>query len=1352
MARYSDDVVVWSGSVADVASGTQASIVVPAAKLVDGVKYEWRVKATTPGSTPAWTIYQYFTADVPEAVVDQFQVSPSMTVGGETVTSTRTPELRARITDPLGGASTVDVQVADWATDTVRWSTAVAAVSSGGQAVVTVPPGILADQVKYEFRVKATTPGSSPGWTSWQVFRVDLPDPATDPSVIDSQVVPSQVVSEVTETSTLTPELRASIGHPQGSASRVEFEIEHDPGAPAGQGTGRIWSVAVDNVASGSVATAGVPAGTLVNGWRVRWRVQAVAGTTTSGWSAWQVLKVNRPDSAPQVREPQVVPSSAVGGRTVTSTLTPELRTTVTDPRGEPLTAEFEVEHDPAAPEGQGSGLLWSRSVTGVAVGAQAAVAVPAGTLADGWHVRWRVRATSPSADSAWSDWQALLVDVPKPGVTGLQVTPSTAVGGAVVTDVVTPSLHATVTYAPGGTMKAEFELEHDPDAGQGSGPIWSGAVEGLAAGSAASVSVPAGKLDDGSAVRWRVRSQVAGLTSAWSGWQKLRVDRPDSQPSISELQVTPAAEVAGKLVTSTLTPTLRATVADPRGDALTAEFEVWHDPDAGQGDGQIWTGSVTGLDAGAQAALAVPAGKLADEQAVRWRARAVSANAASAWSPWKKVTVDLPKPSVGSLAIAPLMSGTGQVTTRSLTPTLSAKATHPEGAASTVEFVVEHDPGASSGQGSGPIWTGSAADSPSGAEARVSVPANTLVEGWQIRWRVRATSGGLSSKWSDWQQAVAGLIEPGEEPLARTEGPVVRTDQSFTVAAWLRWSDKDGAYSVVEQKGEHQAPFRLGNDREHGLVFTFTGSDAADAAVEGVRSGVEAPADEWFHLAGVYDAATRTATIHLNGTAVGTATLTFPAWNASRPMTVGTSMVGSIDDVRVHLKNLTSAEIGALRAPQSTPAPLASPSAKASTQVANDFSYGHMSLEDCERGRDQRVGDADQWNGGEGWDSISPYNGCWSRHLNFAIYERSTKYSKHCRCMVTTTSVQDYLNFDMTVVMHSYLGSEDGLSVIGGAGTSLSPRDIKVWTRVDNFWTVDDDFWAMLLGVGGTDPDDLYQSFKLQVDVARGTNDCVKVFSSGDDGGLTRTGPVRKWMDDGDDVFIFHSAFGTGRASRCSIRPWMVYNDPVHAGDWDKIAVSAWGKPENDKSAGAPTVRCDSLSMGAKTATYKGGCVFYGSNRVYEMSRLDLDNGAVARHIEMAYTRPQDTVPFKTDGPKHFPGKWPSGEALSRITSKDPRYRANQDAKDEVCDEFFDDRPRKLNGEKDKTKWEQCDEFPFASTKQGAAFVHDRYGAKNFSVKSILGSQNTSAGRHLNIFYARYRVLANDKFWVHLK
>ncbi|WP_214108410.1 LamG-like jellyroll fold domain-containing protein [Acrocarpospora catenulata] len=112
-----------------------------------------------------------------------------------------------------------------------------------------------------------------------------------------------------------------------------------------------------------------------------------------------------------------------------------------------------------------------------------------------------------------------------------------------------------------------------------------------------------------------------------------------------------------------------------------------------------------------------------------------------------------------------------------------------------------------------------------------------------------------------------------------------------------MRWSDKDGDYTVAEQRGTHQAPFRLGNTAEHGLVFTFTNADATDATVEGVLPEVEPPVAEWFHLAATYDAATRTATLYLNGAQARTAQLSFPAWDAQAPLRIGAAMAGSLDD-----------------------------------------------------------------------------------------------------------------------------------------------------------------------------------------------------------------------------------------------------------------------------------------------------------------------------------------------------------------------------------------------------------------------------------------------------------------------
>ncbi|MBG0831621.1 hypothetical protein HS041_28220 [Planomonospora sp. ID67723] len=106
---------------------------------------------------------------------------------------------------------------------------------------------------------------------------------------------------------------------------------------------------------------------------------------------------------------------------------------------------------------------------------------------------------------------------------------------GVVYTNTLTPMLVADVKDPDGGSLKAEFEVEHDPAAsGQGSGVIWSGAVNGVASGTEAKITVPAGKVTDGQKLRWRARASDTTSASAWSAWQKLAIDASaPAQPSI---------------------------------------------------------------------------------------------------------------------------------------------------------------------------------------------------------------------------------------------------------------------------------------------------------------------------------------------------------------------------------------------------------------------------------------------------------------------------------------------------------------------------------------------------------------------------------------------------------------------------------------------------------------------------------------------------------------------------------------------------------------------------------------------------------------------------------------------------
>ncbi|MFC0865992.1 DNRLRE domain-containing protein, partial [Sphaerimonospora cavernae] len=547
--------------------------------------------------------------------------------------SSLTPTLHAAVSDPAGGSLRADYEIEHDPAHPGQgsgqiWAGSSAAVTPGSDAVAAVPAGKLADGWHIRWRARATNTGTSvsSAWSDWQTATITVPDPVVD----QLQVTPSQDVSGETVTSSLTPALAARVITPDAAASRVEFELEHDPAAPQGQGTGQIWTAGADDVASGAQATVTVPDGTLADGWKVRWRARAIApGSNASAWSEWQPLTVKVP--AATVSQLQVTPSQTDGQTTTITSLTPHLLATVTDAYGAALRAEFEIEHDPADTQ-HGTGQIWAGAVDDVASGTQASVEVPGGKLANGWGVRWRARAVNPATQvaSAWSDWQTGTVnagDLPsEPGVTALQVTPAQVVDGTTVTSSLTPRLLAQVTDPAGGTLRAEFELEHDPaaPAGQGSGQIWAGAADNVPAGTQASVTVPEQTLSEGWLVRWRARAVAGDTASAWSDWQNFRVDRPD--PVLGTLQVVPSQEVDGTTVASSLTPQLLAQVTDPAGGKVRAEFELEHDPaDTEHGTGSIWTGAVDDVDSGAQATVTVPDGKLSDGWKVRWRARALT-------------------------------------------------------------------------------------------------------------------------------------------------------------------------------------------------------------------------------------------------------------------------------------------------------------------------------------------------------------------------------------------------------------------------------------------------------------------------------------------------------------------------------------------------------------------------------------------------------------------------------------------------------------------------------------------------------------------------------------------------------
>nr|WP_062339321.1 DNRLRE domain-containing protein [Herbidospora sakaeratensis] len=207
--------------------------------------------------------------------------------------------------------------------------------------------------------------------------------------------------------------------------------------------------------------------------------------------------------------------------------LTPRVESQVVDPAGGSLTAEFEVEHDPAAP-GQGVGRIWTATSAPVSSFGRPSVVVPAGLLQDGWHIRWRVRAHNLTAGtvSDWSAWNAGTVAADVAQITARQVVPSYESQTSTVSMSLTPELRATVTHPLLDTTRVVFQMEYDPDAPlQGTGLIWEKTVLDVPSGGQAVVTLPDGLADGGLQVRWRVGAYGGPFQSGWSDWRKLTLD-----------------------------------------------------------------------------------------------------------------------------------------------------------------------------------------------------------------------------------------------------------------------------------------------------------------------------------------------------------------------------------------------------------------------------------------------------------------------------------------------------------------------------------------------------------------------------------------------------------------------------------------------------------------------------------------------------------------------------------------------------------------------------------------------------------------------------------------------------------
>ncbi|MFB7931945.1 NucA/NucB deoxyribonuclease domain-containing protein [Streptomyces sp. NPDC056039] len=147
------------------------------------------------------------------------------------------------------------------------------------------------------------------------------------------------------------------------------------------------------------------------------------------------------------------------------------------------------------------------------------------------------------------------------------------------------------------------------------------------------------------------------------------------------------------------------------------------------------------------------------------------------------------------------------------------------------------------------------------------------------------------------------------------------------------------------------------------------------------------------------------------------------------------------------------------------------------------------------------------------------------------------------------------------------------------------------------------------------------------------------------------------------------------------------------------------------------------------KVAGKHKGTVFTKARVELVMSQKDPAVNESALHIYDALNRPERTFPSWVG--KSVPG---AKDPLHRLIDKE-KQKKNRARSIKECEKVWGDY---------KGTDLQCDEYPFASTKEGST-----KGDQRFSVRLIDGDDNETGGRRLDQMYTLNRILDGDAFYM---
>lgn len=669
----------------------------------------------------------------------------------------------------------------------------------------------------------------------------------------------------------------------------------------------------------------------------------ALNETDTYAWKKFQnnpVLEVVY-NSVPAVptgmsTDPSL-PCITGAGRPVIGTATPTFRARITDPdSGQPVGARFEW-------WAFGSTSKMGELVTPkVASGSVVTMTMPAEAFVNGKVYGWRVRAEDGTDVSAFTGFCELTIDTtkPKPPIVASTAYPETAPGqNPIFKGAIGVAGTFTFTPAAGDTDVASYLY----------GLTFPPATSVAASGTAHTATVSVTPTNDLLNTLWvQTKDQAGNISSTTYGYQ---------------FYVRPVTFPTGHWKFDETTGT---TAADDAGDGRTAALTGGTSPTAGRIDGAV---VLNGIDASAATAAPVLRTDVSFTVAA-W----VRLDGSTPFGVDAAVSQDGTVNSGFQLGYLPsrdrwVMSVPSADTTAATD--VQAVATAPPATHTWSHLVGVYDKTAAQirlyvdgvkvatvarsgpwnaggalqiGRGKthsviGNWWNGAVDDVgvyqgvlPDEAISGLAHPPAALIG----QWRLDETSGTTAAdssgadhpatitggtSWGDgWVDG--GLTLDGTSGSGNTASPVLRTDQAFTVTAWVSFRGPGAQptnYTAVSQDGTGASGFKLGYQYgPNSWAVMMPASDSGDAADVVAASPLPPALNTWTHLAAVYDPDAQQLRLYVDGVLMALTTYS-GGWQANGPLRIGRARWGgflvdwwngSIDDVRVYQGALTDDEI----------------------------------------------------------------------------------------------------------------------------------------------------------------------------------------------------------------------------------------------------------------------------------------------------------------------------------------------------------------------------------------------------------------------------------------------------------